>query len=86
MTTHQFKITEGCPKTGDKIKCNTTQSAGTFSTNQPSATDRAKEGMARHAAHRANEKAFKIAKEAEREASRKTAKTHRQSLRPDQLE
>lgn len=85
MTVHQFKITEGCPTTGHKIACNTTQAAPAFSTQQPSAAERAKEGMATHAAHRANEKAFSAAKEAERKASKNAAKADSQTLRPDQL-
>ncbi|KQB96838.1 hypothetical protein AL073_06970 [Loktanella sp. 1ANDIMAR09] len=85
MTIHRFKITDGCPETGHKIACNTTQAAAAFSTNLPSTEDRAKEGMKTHAAYRANEAGFRAAKEAEREAAKRGNQTHRQMLRPDQL-
>ena len=60
--TYKFKITEGCPKTGHKIACNTTQDAPAFSTNQPTAAERAKAGMAQHTAQKANEAAYRAAK------------------------
>ena len=59
-----FKITNGCPKTGHMIACNVTQDAPAFSDNVPSAADRANEGMATHRAYKANEAAFRAAKEA----------------------
>lgn len=85
MAMHKFKITNGCPTTGHKIACNTTRAADAFSSNQPSAEDRAKEGMNTHAAYRANEAAFREAKEAEREEAKRGNEAHRQMLRPDQL-
>jgi hypothetical protein len=60
--TYTFKITEGCPKTGHKIACNTTQDAPAFSQNIPIAADRAKEGMAKHQKYRSDEAAFRVAK------------------------
>ncbi|WP_342070567.1 hypothetical protein [Yoonia algicola] len=85
MAIHKFKITDGCPTTGHKIACNTTQAAAAFSTNLPSAEDRAKEAMQTHAAYRANEAGFRVAKEAEREGAKQATEAHRRMLRPDQL-
>lgn len=85
MAIHKFKITDGCPKTGHKIACNTTQAAAVFSTNLPSTEDRTKVGMSTHAAYRANEEGFRAAKEEEREAAKQATEAHRLMLRPDQL-
>ena len=85
MAIHKFKITDGCPETGHKIACNTTQAAAAFSTNLPSTEDRAKDGMKTHAAYRTNESGFRAAKEAERQAVKGTTEAHRQMLQPYQL-
>ncbi|MEO9649927.1 MAG: hypothetical protein ABJ360_19755 [Roseobacter sp.] len=71
---YNFKITDGCTKTGHNIACNVTQDAPAFSTNIPSAHQRAKEGMAAHAAHRSDEAAFRRAKAMEKQQPRTTSK------------
>ena len=85
MTVHKFKITDGCPETGHKIACNTTQAAPAFNTTGKSAAERAEKGMATYAAYRANAAGYREAKEAERVMIRLGNEAHRKMLRPDEL-
>ena len=84
MTAHKFKITEGCPETGHKIACNTTQAAPAFDTAAKSAAERAEDGMKHYAAYRQQNKKWLETLE-EREAEKQLPKAHRRMLRPDQL-
>ena len=84
MTAHKFKITDGCPDTGHKIACNTTQAAPAFGAGTKSAAERAEEGAKHYAAYRQQNKKWLETLE-EREAEKHRPKAYRQMLRPDQL-
>jgi hypothetical protein len=82
--THTFKITEGCPKTGDKIACDITQPGPAFTASQPTAAQRAEEGQKANAAYHENERRWREAL-VKAKGERREGTTPTRMLRPDQL-